>query len=144
MNIYIYIYLKEGRVEKMSIFESKSEIEVCQGHCLHDEVLNEAREEEPSDEMLADLADLFKVFGDSTRIKIIYALFEREMCVCDIAELLGMTQSAISHQLRVLKNSRLVKFKKEGKTVYYSLDDEHVNRIFDCGLSHIKEKYYQR
>ncbi len=128
----------------MSIFESKSEIEVCQGHCLHDEVLNEAREEEPSDEMLADLADLFKVFGDSTRIKIIYALFEREMCVCDIAELLGMTQSAISHQLRVLKNSRLVKFKKEGKTVYYSLDDEHVNRIFDCGLSHIKEKYYQR
>ena len=93
------------------------------------------------DEKLYDLADLFKVFGDTTRIKIIYALFEEEMCVCDIADLLNMTQSAISHQLRVLKQARLVKFRKEGKTVYYSLDDNHVNQIFNCGLCHIEETY---
>ena len=121
---------------------TENEIEVCQKHCIHEDVVSEVRKEQPTDEMLADLADLFKVFGDSTRIKIIYSLFEREMCVCDIAELLGMTQSAISHQLRVLKNSRLVKFRKEGKTVFYSLDDEHVGRIFDCGLCHVKEMYY--
>ena len=93
------------------------------------------------DEKLYDLADLFKVFGDTTRIKIIYALFEEEMCVCDIADLLNMTQSAISHQLRVLKQARLVKFRKEGKIVYYSLDDNHVNQIFNCGLCHIEETY---
>ena len=93
------------------------------------------------DEKLYDLADLFKVFGDTTRIKIIYALFEEEMCVCDIADLLNMTQSAISHQLRVLKQARLVKFRKEGKTVYYSLDDNHVNQIFNCGVCHIEETY---
>ena len=88
-----------------------------------------------------DLAELFKVFGDTTRIKILYALFSKEMCVCDIADLLGMTHSAISHQLRVLKQARLVKFRKEGKVVYYSLDDSHISQIFDCGLSHIQETY---
>ena len=95
----------------------------------------------PEDEKLYDLAELFKVFGDTTRIKIIYALFEEEMCVCDIADLLNMTQSAISHQLRVLKQARLVKFRKEGKVVYYSLDDNHINQIFNCGLCHIEEIY---
>ncbi len=130
-------------IEKKCIeCENKGDIELCKSHCLHKELVEEARKEQPTDEMLADLADLFKIFGDSTRIKIIYSLFEREMCVCDIAELLGMTQSAISHQLRVLKNGRLVKFRKEGKTVYYSLDDEHVGKIFDCGLRHVKEMYY--
>lgn len=121
---------------------NRVEIEVCQQHCVHEDIVEAARKERPTDEMLDDLAELFKVFGDSTRIKIIYSLFESEMCVCDIAELLGMTQSAISHQLRVLKKSRLVKYRKEGKTVYYSLDDEHVGRIFDCGLCHVKEMYY--
>ena len=90
---------------------------------------------------LNDLAELFKVFGDTIRIKILYALFEEEMCVCDIADLLNMTQSAISHQLRVLKQARLVKFRKEGKIVYYSLDDNHINQIFNCGLCHIEETY---
>lgn len=122
--------------------EENTDIEVCQSYCIHEDVLEKARDEQPTDEMIDDLSNLFKVFGDSTRIKIIYSIFEREMCVCDIAELLGMTQSAISHQLRVLKNSRLVKFRKEGKTVYYSLDDEHIGRIFNCGLCHIKEMYY--
>jgi ArsR family transcriptional regulator len=85
------------------------------------------------------LAELFKIFGDSTRIKIICALFEAEMCVCDIAALLKMTQSAVSHQLRVLKTSRLVKHRREGKVIYYSLDDEHVKNIFNQGLEHITE-----
>ncbi|MDR1774209.1 MAG: metalloregulator ArsR/SmtB family transcription factor [Clostridioides sp.] len=93
----------------------------------------------PKEEVLYDLAELFKVFGDSTRIRILYALFSNEMCVCDIATLLNMTDSAISHQLRVLKQARLVKFRREGKTVFYSLDDEHISRIFDCGLAHIQE-----
>ncbi|MEG0249257.1 MAG: metalloregulator ArsR/SmtB family transcription factor [Peptostreptococcus sp.] len=118
------------------------DIEVCQTYCVHADAVDSVRKETPSDEMLDDLSELFKVFGDSTRIKIIYSLFEKELCVCDIAELLGMTQSAISHQLRVLKNNRLVKFRKSGKTVYYSLDDEHIRRIFDCGLCHVKEMYY--
>ena len=97
------------------------------------------REQMPAETDLYDLSELFKVFGDSTRIKILYVLFESEMCVGDIAEILNMTQSAVSHQLKVLKNSRLVKFRKEGKTVYYSLDDGHVRSIIDQGFEHIKE-----
>ena len=93
----------------------------------------------PEDEKLYDLAELFKVFGDTTRIKILYALFEEEMCVCDIADLLNMTQSAISHQLRVLKQARLVKFRKEGKIVYYSLDDDHIYQIYKLVKEHIEE-----
>ncbi|MDR2342824.1 MAG: metalloregulator ArsR/SmtB family transcription factor [Campylobacteraceae bacterium] len=98
------------------------------------------KESLPKEEILFDLAELFKVFGDSTRVKILYALFQSEMCVCDIAALLGMTKSAISHQLRVLKQSKLVKFKKDGKVVYYSLDDEHVKNIFDQAFIHVSEK----
>ena len=94
----------------------------------------------PQEETLYDLAELFKVFGDSTRIKILWALDEAEMCVCDIAFLLNMTQSAISHQLRVLKQAELVKSRREGKIVFYSLEDEHVKQIFDQGLIHILEE----
>lgn len=92
------------------------------------------------DEEFFDLADFFKVFGDSTRIKIIFVLLKSEMCVCDIASTLDMSQSAISHQLRVLRNNRLVKYRKEGKTVYYSLDDAHVEKIFDQGYEHLNHK----
>ena len=95
----------------------------------------------PKDENLYDLAEFFKVFGDTTRIKILYVLFQAELCVCDIAALLGMTQSAISHQLRVLKQARLVKYRKDGKVVYYSLDDEHVQTIFNMGFAHIVERW---
>ncbi|MFA5137405.1 MAG: metalloregulator ArsR/SmtB family transcription factor, partial [Patescibacteria group bacterium] len=94
----------------------------------------------PQEETLYDLAELFKVFGDSTRIKILWALDEAEMCVCDIAFLLNMTQSAISHQLRVLKQAELVKSRREGKIVFYSIEDEHVKQIFDQGLIHILEE----
>ena len=93
----------------------------------------------PKDEQLFELADLFKMFGDGTRIRILYALFESEMCVCDIAQLLNMTQSAISHQLRLLKQSKLVKNRREGKTVYYSLADDHVRSIICQGMEHVME-----
>ncbi|HSQ33493.1 MAG TPA: metalloregulator ArsR/SmtB family transcription factor [Peptostreptococcaceae bacterium] len=116
-------------------------IENCKCNFIHEDVVNDARDNMPQEEMLYDLAELFKVFGDTTRVKIIYALFSSEMCVCDIANLLGMTQSAISHQLRVLKQARLVKYRKDGKVVYYSLDDDHIKQIFNCGLCHINEVY---
>ena len=93
----------------------------------------------PKDEVLYDLAELFKVFGDSTRMKILYVLFESEMCVLHIAETLGISQSAISHQLRILKQSKLVKFRREGKTIYYSLADSHVKTIIYQGFEHISE-----
>ena len=94
----------------------------------------------PDEELLYDLAELYKVFGDSTRIKILYVLFEAPMCVCDIAQLLGMTQSAISHQLRVLKNSKLVANRRDGKSIIYSLADDHVRTILNQGMNHITEE----
>ena len=94
----------------------------------------------PDENELADLAELFKVFGDSTRIKIINALMMRELCVCDIAAITNSTPSAISHQLRVLKQAKLVKYRKEGKSVFYSLDDDHISEIFEVGLEHIEHK----
>ena len=94
----------------------------------------------PDDETLYDLSELFRVFGDSTRIKILYVLFESELCVCDIARLLNLTQSAVSHQLRILKASNLVRFRREGKTVFYSLDDDHVRSVLALGMEHVLEK----
>lgn len=106
----------------------------------HREMLQEVHRELPGDELLCDLADLFKIFGDSTRIKILYGLFESEMCVCAIAELLGMSQSAISHQLKVLKDSNLVDNRREGKTVYYRLADDHVRTMIGQGFEHLTEE----
>ena len=114
-------------------------IKGCESCFIHEDVVGKIKNEMPEDEKLYDLAELFKVFGDTTRIKIIYALFQEEMCVCDMAELLGVSQSAVSHQLRVLKQARLVKFRREGKIVYYSLDDDHVKHIFNEGLNHVLE-----
>ena len=101
--------------------------------------VNKIKKIMPSDDLLFEIAEVFKVFGDTTRMKIISALLEAELCVGDIAEITNSTQSAISHQLRVLKQAKLVKFRKEGKIVYYSLDDEHIKHIFDEGLKHITE-----
>lgn len=111
----------------------------CDCNIIHEEMILRAREAMPDQEDLVHLAEFFKVFGDPTRIKILSSLAEGEMCVCDIAYLLGMTQSAISHQLRTLKQARLVKNRKDGKVVYYSLDDEHVKEIINQGLVHISE-----
>lgn len=106
---------------------------------VHEDVIARVNETMPDDEILYDLGDLFKVFGDTTRIKILYVLLESEMCVYDLAQVLNMTQSAISHQLQVLKQNKLVKFRREGKTVIYSLSDSHVSTIIDQGMEHISE-----
>lgn len=107
--------------------------------CVHEDTVKHLRSELPEEETLYDLAELFKVFGDSTRIKILYALFESELCVGDIALLLGLSQTAVSHQLRVLRSSKLVKGRKEGKIVFYSLADDHVRTIIDQGMEHVDE-----
>lgn len=117
----------------------REEMERCDYIHAHQDVVNAVNDVMPEDEVLYDLAELFKVFGDSTRIKILYVLLEAEMCVCDLAQLLNMTQPAISHQLRVLKQSQLVKYRREGKTVFYSLADGHVRTILSQGMEHIAE-----
>ncbi len=111
----------------------------CEEEAVHTDALEQVRALLPAEETLYDLAELFKVFGDSTRVKILYALLEAELCVCDLATLLDVSQSAVSHQLRVLKGNRLVKFRRAGKTVYYSLADDHVVHILSQGMEHILE-----
>lgn len=111
----------------------------CEIESSNIELVNEVRKNMLCDESIFDLAELFKVFGDSTRIKIINALMQRELCVCDIAEITNSTPSAISHQLRVLKQAKLVKYRKDGKSVIYSLDDDHIREIFEKGREHIEE-----
>ena len=115
------------------------DIECCDFYQVHEDVVKAVKDKMPEDGALYDLAELFKVFGDSTRIRILYVLFESEMCVCDIAQLLSMTQSAISHQLRILKQAKLVKSRREGKSVFYSLADSHVYSIIIQGFEHISE-----
>ena len=114
--------------------------ECCDFLHVHEDLVEQVRSAMPEEEQLYDLAELFRLFGDSTRIRILYVLFEAEMCVCDIAQLLGMTQSAISHQLRSLKNGKLVKGRREGKTVFYALADSHVRTIVNQGFAHIIEE----
>jgi len=115
-----------------------NKIEVCSSTIVHKDIIENVSKNMPSDSDVQDLSEFFKVFSDSTRVKIIYALFQKEMCVCDISVLLNMSQSSISHQLRTLKNFKLVKYRKEGKSVYYSLDDYHISGIFEMAINHIK------
>jgi ArsR family transcriptional regulator len=114
-------------------------VECCDSVCVHESLLKIVNEKMPKEEELYNLAELFKVFGDSTRIRILFVLFEAEVCVCDLAKALNMTQSAISHQLRILKQSKLVKNRREGKSIFYSLADDHVRTIIAQGLDHIEE-----
>lgn len=116
-----------------------NDVECCETFQTHEELLKIVNAEMPEEDKLYDLAELFKVFGDSTRIRILYVLFEAEVCVCDLAEVLNMTQSAISHQLKILKQSKLVKSRREGKSVFYSLADGHVRTIIAQGREHIEE-----
>lgn len=111
----------------------------CEMTEVHEDLLEIVNKQMPPEEELYDLAELFKVFGDTTRIRILFVLFEAEVCVCDLAEALHMTQSAISHQLKILKNSKLVKSRREGKSVFYSLADSHVRTIIGQGREHIEE-----
>ena len=118
----------------------KYDVECCEQLEVHEELLSIVREQMPPEETLYDLAELFKVFGDSTRIRILFVLFEAEVCVCDLAEALGMTQSAVSHQLKILKQNKLVKSRREGKSIFYSLADSHVRTVIDQGLEHVNEE----
>ena len=118
---------------------NREPIETCEVSVIHEDVLARVKAKMPDEEPVYEVSELFKVFGDSTRVKILYALLESELCLCDIAKLMEVTQSAVSHQLRVLKNSKLVKFRREGKTVYYSLADDHVIHILAQGMEHILE-----
>lgn len=114
-------------------------VEKCEFMHAHEDVIKKVEEQMPDEEILYDLSELFKIFGDSTRIRMLYVLSEAEMCVCDLAQLLGMTQSAISHQLRALKQSKLVKCRRDGKSAFYSLADSHVKTIIEQGVEHVCE-----
>jgi DNA-binding transcriptional ArsR family regulator len=117
-----------------------NDIDCCDTHEIHSDLIKKVNESLPAEDELYDLAELFKVFGDSTRIRILFVLFESEVCVCDLAETLNMTQSAISHQLRILKQAKLIKGRRDGKSVFYSLADEHVRMIIGAGRDHITEE----
>ncbi|HCO18219.1 ArsR/SmtB family transcription factor [Gudongella oleilytica] len=121
----------------------KSESATCDCNVIHQDKVDKVMEKMPSDRLAYKAADFFKIIGDKTRMKILLALFESELCVCDIAVLLDMNQSAISHQLRVLKQAELVKYRKDGRVVYYSLDDDHVKNILDQGLVHISHDHHK-
>ena len=114
--------------------------ELCECEIIHEDIVKKVKSTFPKDEMIFDLADFYKIFGDTTRVKILYALDKSELCVCDISALLGMSLSAVSHQLRTLRESDLVRTKRQGKVIYYSLADDHVKSILECGIEHIKEK----
>lgn len=137
MNRCSYVELRCGNMHEKDVL--KGEIEVCEYIHAHEETVKSVKKQMPPDEQLYDLAELYKIFGDSTRIKILYVLFESEMCVCDISTLLGISQSAVSHQLKLLRQADLIKPRREGKTVFYSLADEHVRTIINNGMEHILE-----
>ena len=133
MNKYSYVHIKDVRdIDKLND-------EKCEVTLIHEDNVKKAINELPDDELIADLSDMFKIFGDQTRVKILMALESGELCVCDIAAVMNMSQSAISHQLRVLKQSNIVKTRREGKVVYYSISDDHVKEIFDIAMVHVQE-----
>lgn len=107
---------------------------------VHEDVVKRVLDKQPAEEELYDLAELFKVFGDSTRIRILHALLETELCVGDMAQILNLSQSAVSHQLKILKDAKLVRFRREGKIIFYALDDEHVRNILSMGVEHVEEE----
>lgn len=133
MNKYSYVHIKDV------IDIDKFNDEKCEVTLIHEDNVKKAVNELPDDELIADLSDMFKIFGDQTRVKILMALESGELCVCDIAAVMNMSQSAISHQLRVLKQSNIVKTRREGKVVYYSISDDHVKEIFDIAMVHVQE-----
>ncbi|MDU3191953.1 MAG: metalloregulator ArsR/SmtB family transcription factor [Finegoldia magna] len=133
MNKYSYVHIKDV------IDIDKFNDEKCEVTLIHEDNVKKAINELPDDELIADLSDMFKIFGDQTRVKILMALESGELCVCDIAAVMNMSQSAISHQLRVLKQSNIVKTRRQGKVVYYSISDDHVKEIFDIAMVHVQE-----
>lgn len=120
--------------------QRSKEIEVCKSLIFHEDAVNRAKQSMPTEDLVRKIGDFFKVLGDPTRIKIVNALFESELCVCDLTAVLGMNQPAVSHQLKILKQSGLVTYRKEGKIVYYSLNDDHVKVLYEQGKAHIQEE----
>ena len=118
---------------------SKNEF-ICDCNIIHQDVVDKTLSKMPKQELFNKLAEFFKIIGDTTRTKILFALDQNEMCVCDIANVLGMSKSSISHQLSMLRKSGIVKYRKEGKEVYYTLDDEHIQKVFEVGIEHIEHK----
>jgi len=144
-NIYLLYYVHMNRYSHVQIgfqevIMALHDVEHCDCHETHKDLIEKVTNHMPDEDELYDLAELFKVFGDSTRIRMLSVLMRDEMCVCDLAEVLSMNQSAISHQLKILKQAKLVKNRREGKQVYYSLSDNHVSTILAMGLEHIEEK----
>ena len=133
MNKYSYVHIKDV------IDIDKFNDEKCEVTLIHEDNVKKAINELPDDELIADLSDMFKIFGDQTRVKILMALESGELCVCDISAVMNMSQSAISHQLRVLKQSNIVKTRRQGKVVYYSISDDHVKEIFEIAIVHVQE-----
>ena len=127
------------RAVEQVLHAAQEEAEICSFLHVHEDAVARVQSLLPNEETLSRLSELFKVFGDATRIRILYVLFEEEVCVCDIANLLGMTQSAVSHQLRILKQARLIRSRRDGKTVFYSLADDHVRTLLSNGTEHIEE-----
>jgi DNA-binding transcriptional ArsR family regulator len=117
----------------------KKDNDICQIKCIHLDKVKLAKEAMPADELIRKLAELYRTMGDPTRLKIIQALQEQELCVCDLSAVVEVSESAVSHQLRLLRAQKLLKFRREGKVVYYSLDDQHIAILFEQGLEHIKE-----
>ena len=136
---YVLLIVLQRQVRNLTDDKKVNELDCCECFQIHPDVLKTVNEQMPAEEELYDLTELFKVFGDSTRIRILFVLFEAEVCVCDLAQILGMTQSAISHQLKILKRSKLVTSRREGKSVFYSLADDHVRTIIGQGREHIEE-----
>lgn len=122
------------------MFDEVDKVDNCNCTIIHQDIIDKVKGDMLQEELLSDLADLYKIFGDTTRIRILHVLSKAEMCVCDISALLGMNRSSVSHQLKALRQAKLVKYRKDGKIVYYSLADEHVDHIFNEGLVHLTEK----
>jgi len=122
------------------VIMQNNDFEVCLDRQVHDDIVEKSKKELLSDDLISEIGNFFKILGEPTRIKIIQILFNREMCVCDLTAVMNMNQPAVSHQLKILKSANLVKYRKDGKNVYYSLSDDHVKQIFDQGLVHVQER----
>lgn len=131
---------KDNKDNDDEFIEKDNDIEVCKCTVVHTETVDKVKRNMLNEDTMYNLAEFFKVFGDKTRVEILYALSMNEMCVCDMSALLKMSQSAVSHQLKILRQAKLVKYRRDGKVVYYSLDDEHIKGVFYQGLAHVSEK----
>lgn len=145
MNRYSYIHIRNNdldlpKIINKGVLNMGDKEFTCSENCIHYNKVKEVKKYEPTQSNLMDISEMFKLFADNTRLRIVCAILKEELCVCDLCELLGLTQSNVSHQLQLLRAFKLVKYRKEGKQVYYSLEDEHIERIIQMAVEHIKEE----